>query len=226
MYKRLLKFALIFILIFAWIFSSWPAILSFAQEATPTATITETVTAPSILPRPTPPEPPDFSQHLLRGVYTNVPEVVAAVVEKVGTLELWLYNVIPGSERQISTDIAADFPMGLKGGFFFWLSKDRAILYAYHPEHNEHLSQPVPAFDPAKGERARMHFPGILWQVIVDNHNFYFFSQETGEVFSDGSSSAREEFGARNNLHKFISEEQMGHLGFTIQQSIDESNVY
>lgn len=168
--------------------------------------------------------PPDFSKHPLKGVYSATPEAVAVVIERSDKSELWLYNS-SGDKRQMSVDVAADFPVGLKDGFFFWLSEDRKTLHVYSPEHDEYFWQGISEFDPAKGERAKARFPGISWEIIIDAFGFYFFNQEAGEVFSDGSSDAKEEFGTQHNLHQLVPAEQMNALGFiteTVDLNIDQ----
>lgn len=164
---------------------------------------------------------PDFKEYPLEGVHASTSEKVAVVVKREETYELWVYNIESGAARRISTDVAAHAPIGIKDGVFFWLSKEGTAVYAYDPSKNMRYSRPVPPFDPARGERARVHFPGVSWDVMFDNHGFYFFSEETGEVFSDENADARKVFGARHNLYLLLSDERMSELGFMVESEPD-----
>jgi hypothetical protein len=133
--------------------------------------------------------------------------------------ELWLFDLenekikIIGSQDFAPTD---DFPIGLKENFVFWLSKGKDKVFAFDFIKERFYQESLPYFDPEKGERARINFPEIPWTVIVDNFNFYFFSPETGEVFSDGNSEVLENFRQKFNLDQFFTKEKLSDLGFSV----------
>jgi hypothetical protein len=133
--------------------------------------------------------------------------------------ELWLFDLESEKIKKIgSQDFGPteDFPIGLKENFVFWLSKDRDKVFAFDFIKEKFYQESLPYFDPEKGERAKINFPEIPWTVIVDNFNFYFFSPETGEVFSDGNSEVLENFRQKFNLDKFLTKEKLSDLGFSV----------
>jgi hypothetical protein len=133
--------------------------------------------------------------------------------------ELWFFDLDSEKIKIIgSQDFAPidDFPIGLKENFVFWLSKDKDKVFAFDFIKERFYQESLPYFDPEKGERAKINFPEIPWTVIVDNFNFYFFSPETGEVFSDGNSEVLENFRQQFNLDKFLTKEKLSDLGFSV----------
>lgn len=217
----------------AWIFSDRPEILSsHAQEmmnnekTVEESAETEMVESEEIIKEP-PKEKlewkrePDFSLDIIEELAANTPHAVAVKVQKEGQHELWLYNIEDGTKENIGRDvsIAPDFPIGIKGGFIFWLSEDRQTVYAYNPDSKMRLEKTVPAFDQSLGERARIIFSEIPWKVIVDANNFYFFSPKTGEIFSDGNSEVLESFRQKFNLDNFLNKDELSNLNLVVEEN-------
>ena len=202
--------------------------VAYATETTATTTTEEIIESTDELAKePVSKEkvaeiPPDFSLDAItikeiKGVILNA---VVVRIERNQQNELWLFDVESGRQENIGleTSIAPDFPIGLKGGFVFWLSQDRHTLFAFNPESKIRLQKPVPAFDPANGERARIKFLEIPWEVIVGAEDFYFFSRRTGEVFSDGDSSVAELFRQKYNLDNHLTNEELSDLGLSVKE--------
>jgi hypothetical protein len=140
-------------------------------------------------------------------------------LEKESGSEVLIFNLINKKIKKIGFQefsSASDFPIALKDNFIFWLSKDKDKVFAFDLINEKYYQKNLPKFDPSKGERARINFPEIPWTVIVDNFNFYFFSPETGEVFSDGNSEVLENFRQKFNLDKFLTKEKLSDLGFSV----------
>ncbi len=136
--------------------------------------------------------------------------------------ELWLYNTETGVQEKInvgsSTTVSSDFPFGIKGGFLFWLSQDKSFIYAYNPVTKVFFEKEMSSFDFSNGERAEIYFEEIKWKVIVNNENFTFFSDETGEVFSDEDSQSLNSLRQKINLDDILNEEKLNKLDFSVEE--------
>lgn len=189
----------------AWVFSGWPYGPTLgAQEAAPV--LEEEVPAP------------DFSRDGLGSVKGAADGGVVVRIEKDGSDELWRYDVPLRSWERLEDGAVSDgSPFGLKSGSVFWLSEDGATAFAYDPATHARLEQPVPPFDRARGERARMRFPGIPWDVLTDGERFYFYSARTGEVFSDERSDVAETFRRALDLDAVLPAEAMSDAGFSVE---------
>lgn len=155
----------------------------------------------------------------IKGVFLN--SIIIQVIGKTKD-ELWLYNAESETKERIeagtSTSVSAEYPFGIKGGFIFWMSNDRSIAYAYNPNTKVFLEQTVPPFDASLGERAEVSFPDISWKVIVNNDKFTFYSQETGEVFSDEDSNVQETLRRKFNLDTILTAEKLNQLDFSVEK--------
>lgn len=162
--------------------------------------------------------PPNFALDKVKEVTGAVLNAIIVQIEKSGQDELWLFNLESETSEDITSgaSVASDFPIGFKGGWIFWLAEGKGDLFAFHPQNKTFLQKPIPIFDPARGERARIRFSEISWEIIVDADNFYFFSNKTGEVFSDGNSEILESFRKRFDLDRFLTKEELSDLSFSI----------
>lgn len=153
-------------------------------------------------------------------------KAVIVRIEKEDKNELWLFNFDSGKIGRMGFDISApasDFPVGLKDNFIFWLGKNKDEVFVYDSAAKKFYQKPLSSFDPAKGERARIIFPEIPWEIIVDADSFYFFSGKTGEVFSDGNSEVLESFRQKFNLDNSLTKEELSDIGFSVEESVEEN---
>ena len=163
--------------------------------------------------------PPDFLIDTIKRIKSTFLKAVVVQVQKENTDELWLYNIEDGTQEKLqsgtTTSVSSTYPLGFKGGYLFWLSQDEARVYAYDFISKGVLEKVVPNFDGAKGERAEVAFSEIPWKVIVSANGFLFYSEATGEVFSDDDGSVTEMFRQKLKLDTFLNEEEMSKLNFT-----------
>jgi len=161
----------------------------------------------------------NISFEKIKEVKSNFSNLVVMKLEKESGSEVLIFNLINKKIKKIGFQefsSASDFPIALKDNFIFWLSKDKDKVFAFDLINEKYYQKNLPKFDPSKGERAKINFPEIPWTVIVDNFNFYFFSPETGEVFSDGNSEVLENFRQKFNLDQFLTKEKLSDLGFSV----------
>lgn len=134
-----------------------------------------------------------------------------------GKEELWLIGKtitnIDGGKS-----IAKDFPIGIKGSFVFWLSEDKTLVFAYDIKKKIHYEVLVPPPIIEETERRMVEFSEIPWRVVIASNNFYFGSEATGEVFSDGNSLPVEFFSAKLNLEIALPKEKLETLGVPLHE--------
>lgn len=168
---------------------------------------------------------PDFASDTIKRMKgTSVREVIVQIQKIVNGVihnELWLYDTETGTQEKIgstaSTTIAEDSPLGIKDGYVFWLSDNKSSAYAYRPQDKMLLEQPVKTFDPAYGERAELQFEGVPWKVIVSNEGFTFYSDATGEVFSDEDSRIVGVLRSKMGLDAVLDKEQLSNLNLPVE---------
>lgn len=163
-------------------------------------------------------EPPDFSSDKIIEIEGAVLNAVIVKIDRNKENELWLFDLEKSEQENIGfeTTIASNFPIGIKGGFIFWLSEDKKTLFGFDIGRKIRFYKEIPAFEPAQGERAKIKLKEMPWEVIVGADNFYFFSKDTGEIFSDGNSEVLESFRQKFNLDNFLTKEELNDLGFSV----------
>lgn len=153
----------------------------------------------------------------IKGITPYLAVVQIARKEEIDSDEedsLWLYDVESNKRMVIatSTQVSSTFPLGIKGTSIFWLSSDKKNIYAFDTVTKTYQSQEVPVFDISEGERAEVFFDSVPWKIIIGGSNFFFWSEATGEVFSDGNSSALENFRKEFRLDLILSREEKEYL--------------
>jgi len=161
----------------------------------------------------------NFSTGRIKDIKGSSAKTVVVRIKKLGKNELWLFDLEKGKKTKIGflESAPANFPIGLKDKFVFWLSEDFRILFVFDTSNKQKTQFIVPTYDWEKGERARIDLQNIPWEVIVDRDRFYFYSQDTGEVFSDEDQVFREAFREKNNLDLFLTKDELSELNLEIQ---------
>ncbi len=166
---------------------------------------------------------PDFALDIIKRIKGTFMNSVIVQLEKEGKEELWMYDLEKGTEEKVdtgtSTSLSVDSPLGVKDGYVFWLSGDSTKVYAYNISTKEIKEQAMPAYDTSKGERAEVAFPGISWKVIVGANGFSFYSESTGEVFSDENGSVAEALRQKLNLDSILNKEELSNLNLQVEES-------
>ncbi len=171
---------------------------------------------------------PDFAKDLIKRIRGALLNAVIVQVEKDGKEELWLYDLQNGGEHKIeagsSTSITIDKNMqiGIKDTHLFWLSEDRSSVYAFNLTDKSIQVREVPAHDTSIGERGRVIFDGVRWEVIVGAQDFAFYSEETGEVFSDDDSSLSEAIRRKFELDSILDKDAISSLNLPVTASTTE----
>ncbi len=159
---------------------------------------------------------PDFTIDRIKAIKGIFLDAIVVQVEKNNVDELWVYDIVQKTQEKIrtgsSTSVSSTYPLGMKGGSLFWLSKDEGKVFAYNFETKSVAEKIVPHFNAANGERSTVLFEGILWKVIISAEGFLFFTEETGEVFSDDNSLLVEEFRTTMDLDTTLSQDMIDDL--------------
>lgn len=170
-------------------------------------------------------ELPDFAIDIIKrvkGVFLNA---VIVQLEKDNKEELWVYDLEKDTQEKIdvgtSTSLSADSPLGVKDRYVFWLSEDKGQVFAYNIETKEIKVEYVPSYDAANGERGEVIFLGIPWKVIIGAGEFSFFSEATGEVFSDDNGSVAEALRQKLKLDSVLSKEELSNLNLQVEVTPD-----
>lgn len=165
---------------------------------------------------------PDFARDIIKKIHGTSFDTVVFQVEKNNQEELWLYNIATGTEEKIDTGsstIALDSPLGIKSEYIFWLSGDESGVIAYNMTTHERKEEKIPPYDISKGERGEVVFKNIPWKVIIGTEEFSFFSEGTGEVFSDDNGSILELFRQKLQLDGVLDKEELSHLNLSVEET-------
>lgn len=169
-------------------------------------------------------EKPDFTIDFIRKIKGTFSNLVVVQLEKEGNEELWLYDVEKGTEENLALSTSTAFhsssPLGVKDGHIFWLSKDNEQVFAYTIETKTLQEVRVPAYDPSKGERGEVMFEGIPWKVIIGEDTFLFYSDATGEVFSDENGAIAETLRRKLDLDNVLDKEALSNLNFHVDDTV------
>ncbi|MBP6949235.1 MAG: hypothetical protein KBB50_04165, partial [Candidatus Pacebacteria bacterium] len=117
------------------------------------------------------------------------------------------------------------YPFGMKDETVFWLSEDKTIVFSYNVITKVIDQKEIPPYDISLGERGVVFFDTIPWKVIVGSDQFSFFSEETGEVFSDDNLNVGEAFRIKEKLDTILKKEDLENLNFvtdTITDTVTE----
>lgn len=170
---------------------------------------------------------PDFAKDVIKKIKGVFSTFIILQVVKGDVEELWLYDIAASStpqKIQASSSILfdSDVSIGIKEEYVFWLSKDRSILYAYNVYTKSIAEKPVPPFDPSLGERGRVTFDGLRWEVIIGASEMTFYSPETGEVFSDDDGEIAEVFRKKEGLDSVLNKEEISNLNLPVEAETEE----
>lgn len=159
----------------------------------------------------------DETLRRIKGITSNV--ALVDISRANGEDDLWLYDLENDQKFVIATgtQIASDFPFGLKDSYVFWLSEDKLRVSVFDSKHKTYQTKDVPEFDIKKGERGEVYFDDVSWKVIIGASDFYFWKEETGEVFSDEDGGAIEAFNKVFRLDEILTPEEKESVGIPVE---------
>lgn len=159
----------------------------------------------------------DETLRRIKGITSDV--ALVDIARTNGEDDLWLYDLQNDQKFVIATgtQIASDFPFGLKDSYVFWLSEDKKKVSAFDSKHKTYQTKDVPEFDPSKGERGEVHFDDVPWKVLIGAADFYFWKEETGEVFSDEDGGAIESFNKVFRLNEILTRDEKQSVGIPVE---------
>lgn len=163
-----------------------------------------------------------FGDEVVQGIKGITPYLALVDIVTAQGRGLWMYDIENNKRLRVATSSQIDAlsPLGLKDDYVFWLSASGTQAYAFDSQHKTYQIKEVKPFDVTLGERGEVMFDDVGWKVIIGSDKFYFWKEETGEVFSDGNSEALDNFRKEFRLDDVLSDEEKDNVG--IPTSVDE----
>lgn len=132
--------------------------------------------------------------------------------------QLWLFDLIK-QEAKIIADTTLTIGAhkgGIKDRMIFWYSaaKDRIYVYDLRTAGTYHELLVVQNL-PEQTEALQFEFPFTTWKLVDGPEQFYFRSDETGEVFSDGTAESMAQFVLTFKLDETLSAEELQAIGLS-----------
>lgn len=156
-----------------------------------------------------------FGDEAVQGIKGVTPYLALVDIVTPQGRGLWMYDIENNKRLRVATSSQIDAlsPLGLKDDYVFWLSASGTQAYAFDSRHRTYQIKEVKPFDVTQGERGEVTFKDLPWKVIIGTDRFYFWKEETGEVFSDGNSEALDNFRKEFRLDEVLSDEEKDSLG-------------
>lgn len=77
------------------------------------------------------------------------------------------------------------YPSSSKDGVVYWISPDGDRVFSYNLENNMMFESVIVAHPLSEDINTRLQFPTTPWTVVIGSDSFYFYSDQTGEIFAD-----------------------------------------
>lgn len=156
-----------------------------------------------------------FGEEVVQGIKGVTPYLALVDIVTPQGRGLWMYDIENNKRLRVATSSQIDAlsPLGLKDDYVFWLSASGTQAYAFDSKHRTYQIKEVKPFDVTQGERGEATFKDLPWKVIIGTDKFYFWKEETGEVFSDGNSEALDNFRKEFRLDEVLSDEEKDSIG-------------
>ncbi len=151
----------------------------------------------------------------IKGVSKNS---VAVKTEDNGENTLWIFDLDKRKKIEIGFNESAPasfFQIGIKDEFIFWLSSDTKKVFVFNSKTKEISSIDISNY--GIGSRAQIPIPGSSWRLVLGAQEFYFYREDTGEVFSDDEGTVRNTFGNAENLGSFLDNDSLSGLKLEVQ---------
>lgn len=163
-----------------------------------------------------------FGDEVVQGIKGITPYLALVDIVTPQGRGLWMYDIENNKRLRVATSSQIDdlSPLGLKDDYVFWLSASGTQAYAFDSKHKAYQTKEIKPFNPSEGERGEATFIDVPWKVIIGTDRFYFWKEETGEVFSDGNSEALDNFRKEFRLDEILSDEEKDNIG--IPTAVDE----
>ena len=160
----------------------------------------------------------------IKGISDNL--VLLTLTTSTST-ELWLIDLIKVNSTLIGTGETAvsTYPVASKDSIIFWRGVSGDKIFSYDLRTGGTLGQTmIVANLPEQTDFPRFSFPFTQWEVIMGNDRFNFYSNRTGEVFSDEDTTGVRQFIVATGLDKLGTASYFENLGiyFITMESASE----
>jgi hypothetical protein len=169
---------------------------------------------------------PDFKKDEIKSIKGTVGGIVVAHLSQDDIDTLWIFNLQDGTENKIDEEgiapPAKDYPFAIKDRNIFWLSEDETMVFTYNIDSKTIDYRIIPPYDKGNGERGEVDFSNLVWKVYVGASNFSFYSEFTGEVFSDDNLTTVDVFRSKEELDTLVTKEKLEDLNFVIEDNNEQ----
>lgn len=168
---------------------------------------------------------PDFAKDVIKKIGGSSLNAVLVQIEQEGVDTLWIFDVESDIYEKIDQDGKATFsknyPFGIKDNNVFWLSDDELTLFRYDIATKVLDHKEIAPYDTSIGERGEVTFEDIVWKVMIGGGQLSFYSELTGEVFSDDNLAVGEAFRVKQGLDILLGQDKIEELNFVVEQEVE-----
>lgn len=165
--------------------------------------------------------PPDFTKDVIKKIGGSSLNAVLVQIEQGGIDTLWIFDVENDTYEKIDQEGKATFskkyPFGIKDNTVFWLSDDELILFRYDIDTKVLDYKEIAPYDDSTGGRGEVTFEGSVWKIIIGGGQLSFYSELTGEVFSDDNLAVGEAFRVKHGLDVVLGQDKIEELNFVVE---------
>lgn len=169
--------------------------------------------------------PPDFAKDVIKKIGGSSLNAVLVQIEQGGVDTLWIFDVEGDTYEKIDQDgkttFSKKYPFGIKDNNVFWLSDDELTLFRYDIATKVLDYKEIVPYDTSIGERGEVTFEGIVWKVMIGGGQLSFYSELTGEVFSDDNLAVGEAFRVKQGLDVLLGQDKIEELNFVVEQEVE-----
>ena len=168
---------------------------------------------------------PDFTKDVIKKIGGSSLNAVLVQIEQEGVDALWIFDVESDIYEKIDQDGKATFSknysFGIKDNNVFWLSDDELTLFRYDIATKVLDHKEIAPYDASIGERGEVAFEDIVWKVMIGGGQLSFYSELTGEVFSDDNLAVGEAFRVKQGLDILLGQDKIEELNFVVEQEVE-----
>lgn len=164
---------------------------------------------------------PDFTKDVIKKIGGSSLEAVLVQIVQEGVDTLWIFDIEGDTYEKIDKEGKATFsknyPFGIKDNTVFWLSDDELILFRYDIATKVLDYKEIAPYDASTGGRGEVTFEGSVWKIIIGGGQLSFYSELTGEVFSDDNLAVGEAFRVKHGLDVVLGQDKIEELNFVVE---------
>ncbi len=162
-----------------------------------------------------------FNAHSIKEIKTISPRFTALRIITGEKHDVWLVDTELNEVALLtaSTSLAQDIALGSKEGKVFWVDYQKKNVVSFDPFNASSTlhTKELHGYAPERGQKGYVNFESVRSTVIVSGNSLYFYTPQTGEVFSDDMSTGLESFVDKYSLRDMLNLDEQSSLGLSIQ---------